>query len=379
MIFNLCFAFRDTLRVVAMAPKQTGASLRTVRRGALLVAWDAWKVDKTEPYASIGKKLGIDPRTVASWFKRFEAGDTRCVDKERSGRPRKLSHADVRKAKRHLTGTPSNSIASATRLVNKDKAEGKTVCSRTMRRTVKREHKGTLTYDAVKRAPVSTRNVKLRVEATTAHKRASTRRQLKNIVFLDAAIVRWKKGGRIQAFRVQKAWGARDCPRKQDLAAKKLFHFYSAITLGPNSEVYRHPLIFVPAGKGLDAQCFVNKVAKPVHRWATTQVFEHNECVYAQDNATCHTAASTKAWMVRNCYKLHDHPPQSPDLNRIEKAWAFFKRALERKAPRSEERLKEVMEEVWQGLDADILKRFICELPAVMKKVHENPSKHVNA
>lgn len=343
------------------------------------MAWEGWRDARKESYADVGNRLGVDPRTVSYWFKKFDRGDTSCEDNARSGRPRKLNLADARQAKRHLTNKTSNTICSATCLVNKEKAEDAKVCARTVRRTVKREFKDSLSYDAVKREPVSNRNAQLRREATTAARRATVQRQLHKIVFLDAAIVRWKKGDRIQAFRIQKAWVEKGRPRKQNLAAKKQFQFYSAITLGPDRALYRHPLIFLPAGKGLDAKCFVNKVAVPVHRWARNVVFGSNEGLYAQDNATCHTAASTKQWMDKNCYKLHEHPAQSPDLNRIEKAWAYFKGELEQKAPRSEERLKEVMEEVWQGLDTRILKKFICELPEVMVKVHANPEKHVKA
>lgn len=362
-----------------MAKKIAGASKRMARKQALLFAWEARQDGCANDHSDIAKQLKLDPRTVAFWFKKFDKGDFSCEDAPRSGRKRSLDTADYRKIGRHLKGATTNTIASATRLVNKGKAEDKTVCARTVRRAVKRAFKDVLVYDAVKRQAVSKTNARLRLAATTPSRRAKVQRQLNQIVFLDAAIVRWKKGARIQAFRIQKAWNDKDCPRQQNLAAKKQFMFYSAITLGPKRELERHPLIFVPPGKGLDARCFVQKVAKPVHRWATQTVFGHNQCVFAQDNATCHTAASTKEWMAKKGYQLHEHPAQSPDLNRIEKAWAYFKRKLEVRAPRSEERLKVVMEEVWQGLDASVLKGFILELPDVMKKVHEQPKKHVKA
>jgi transposase len=42
-------------------------------------------------------------------------------------------------------------------------------------------------------------------------------------------------------------------------------------------------------------------------------------------------------WIEAKGFKRHEYPPQSPDLNRIEKAWAYLKSVVVHKAPKSEQ------------------------------------------
>ena len=211
---------------------------------------------------------------------------------------------------------------------------------------------------------------------TKASSVQEVRGKLNRLIFVDAALVRWRKGQPIKAFRREKEWTSRRRPRKQNLAGAKLYQFYSAITQGPDAQLHRHPLIFVPAGQGLNAKCFVNQVAKPIHEWARA-LFCSPEFEYVLDNASCHTAESTEEWMELNDFALHAHPPQSPDLNRIEKAWAYFKCNVSKKRPRTEDGFYQAMQDVWMDLESSVLSRFIDELPQVMEKVHKRPKVQV--
>ena len=47
---------------------------------------------------------------------------------------------------------------------------------------------------------------------------------------------------------------------------------------------------------------------------------------FVQDNATCHTAKSMRAWFKENNdIEVIDWPPQSADMNPIENAWDLLK------------------------------------------------------
>lgn len=96
-----------------------------------------------------------------------------------------------------------------------------------------------------------------------------------------------------------------------------------------------------------------------------------------QDNASCHTAEFTEEWMGANDYVLHAHPPQSPDLNRIEKAWAYFKSEVVGRRPRAEKGFYRIMQTVWMDLSASTLSSFIDQLPTVMAVVHAAPQRQV--
>lgn len=323
---------------------------------------------------ALSRSTGHCPRTVARWSTRVASGDLSLEDAARSGRPRKLSAKDIQKAVRHLRSARSPTIASALRLVNRDRAAEDQISEKTLRRHMKGQP---VRYAEPVRQAVSAANAVKRKAATTQPAINKIRSSLKRLVFLDAALVSWGPGKGIVPYRRGKEWGDPEHPRKQDLSSTTLYHFYSAVTLGPQGHVHRHELIFVPPKKGFTAQRFVEDVAKPVLRWAKGEVFPDGEFFVVQDQAKQHTAKHAVEWMDSAGYKLYDHPPQSPDLNRIEKVWAVFKARLVGKHPRTEKRFKKVMRVEWDKVRSSDIAKIIEELPSVMKKVHSRPGQHV--
>jgi hypothetical protein len=290
----------------------------------------------------------------------------------------KLTPPEMARARRHLRRAQHSTIASATRLINSTRSPDDQVSTTTVRNRVAKGVGSGLHYGNVVRKRVSGVNAQKRKKATTRAQICKVKEDINRLVFLDASYVRWRKGEPIKAFRIgDKAWVDERYPREQNLKACKTFQFYSALTKGPDGAVHRHPLIFVPAGGGLTAAVFVKQVATPVLKWANN-IFEEPGFEFVQDNASCHTASETQSWMELHDYCLYKHPAQSPDLNRIEKAWAYFKTELLKKRPRTEKGFYKAMHEVWQGLQASTLARFIDELPNVMAEVHQKPLKQVH-
>ena len=329
----------------------------------------------TASKASVARSTGHCARTVTRWKSRVDSGDDSLQDAARSGRPRKLTDRDIQKAARHLRSARNPTMASALRLVNKDKTAAEKVSGKTLRRHLKGQ---SLQYSEPVRQQVSTANAAKRKAATTQSAINKMRSSLKKLVFLDAALVRWGPGKGIVPYRRGKEWGDPKHPRPQDLSATQLYHFYSAVTLGPGGKVHRHELIFVPAKKGFTAKCFVDTVARPVLQWAAGEVFHGSDFFFVQDQAKQHIAHHTKAWMQGAGYHVYDHPPQSPDLNRIEKVWAVFKERLVGKRPQTENGFFKIMRAEWAKVDSQAIARIIEELPSVMKKVHAEPGKHVS-
>lgn len=325
---------------------------------------------------SISKRVGVCPATVARWRCRVDSGDDSLRDRARCGGPCKLQKKEVAKARRHLERAAHPTIATATKLVNATRCDGNQVCARTVRRHVKSAG-SCLQYGTPLREEVSATNAKKRKKRTTKAAIRAVQKKINKLIFLDATYVSWKKGHPIKAFRRGLEWSSKKHPKPQQLGGYRLYQFYAAITKGRRGELHRHPLISVPATTGMDAQLFVKQVATPVLKWAREVFGGEPGFQFVQDNASCHTAESTEEWMEANNYVLHDHPPQSPDLNRIERAWAYLKSELVGRRPKTEKGFYRIMQSVWMGLDATTLSKFIDQLPCVMEAVHEQPQKQV--
>lgn len=324
-----------------------------------------WKRPSRGTFVSIGNKVGCDRRCVARHFHLFEEGRIDFEDRPRSGRPPKATKADKRKICRHLKQTHLPCIRSAIRGF-----DGALSVS-TARRIVRKD--GRLGYGQIARAKVSSANRELRSLATTVAKQRLAKKRLKHLIFLDATQIRWKRGKALKVHRNRLGWSDKEHPRQQDLQGFQAVQFYAAFTLGPDGALHRSKAIFVPAKEGFTAQYFVRHVAGPILKWAREEVFGDGQFWMVQDNAKQHQAKSSRAWMERVGYRLHEHPAQSPDLNRIEKAWVLLKLAMERKRPRSLAALQGAVECAWQDLPSHSLQSFIHQLPDVMKEVHKKP------
>ena len=334
----------------------------------------AIQTQPTASNASLARSTGCCVRTVARWSARLASGDASFHDAARSGRPRKLSGQDVQKAARHLRSARNPTMASALKLVNKDKPDEQQVSEKTLRRHLKGQ---SLQYKEPMRQRVSAANAAKRRKATTQAAINKMRSSLRSIIFLDGALVKWGPGKGIMPYRRGREWGDPQHPRPQNLSGTKLYHFYSAVTLGPEGQVHRHALTFVPPRKGFTAKCFVDSVAKPVLQLATDEVFHGAEFFFVQDQAKQHVAQHTKLWMQSAGYHVYEHPPQSPDMNRIEKVWTVYKDRLVGKRPKTEDGFKKTRMAEWNKVDKQAIGDIIQQLPSVMKKVHADPGKLV--
>jgi len=52
---------------------------------------------------------------------------------------------------------------------------------------------------------------------------------------------------------------------------------------------------------------------------------------FMQDGASSHRSKTTKKYLLKKNIPLFDHPPNSPDLNPIEKVWGEMKRRMREK------------------------------------------------
>jgi hypothetical protein len=93
------------------------------------------------------------------------------------------------------------------------------------------------------------------------------------------------------------------------------------------------------------------------------------EWIFQQDNAPCHTSRVTRNYLQQVGVNVLQWPPNSPDLNPIETAWALLKKEFHNETV-VKERLWQNVCDVWNN--SETLKRFCHDVPGSMcKRVKE--------
>ena len=85
--------------------------------------------------------------------------------------------------------------------------------------------------------------------------------------------------------------------------------------------------------------------------------------VLQQDNASAHTARSTKDWMRERKIEVLPWPACSPDLNPIENLWGIKKRLLEKMSPDNVDSMLDKIHEIWDSVEHELLKSLIDSMP----------------
>lgn len=248
--------------------------------------------------------------------------------------------------------------------------------------TVRRAVKGTLTWKRETRRKVSDVNKLRRLEATSPAEIRHMRTNLRNMVFVDASFARFRPGEFVRGYRYTDAWEQPGHPVRKPLSTNyTLVQFYGAISLRKNGSVARSPLIWVPptpgTGKSLNSHVYTRTVCTALLKWAQ-EAMGHQDLIWLQDGAKPHAAKATVKWQSQRGMKIAVHPPQSPDLNPIEKVWAVLKPKICTRRPRTWTGFYKMMQQAWQEVPDKVLKDAITCLPSAMAAVHEQPGLHVH-
>jgi transposase len=93
---------------------------------------------------------------------------------------------------------------------------------------------------------------------------------------------------------------------------------------------------------------------------------------YQQDNASPHTAGTSRAWFHTHGVDLIDFPPWSSDLNPIENLWNDLKRRVYAHHPKTMEELEYWIGREWVATDLHYCKRACLSLPNRLQLVRDN-------
>jgi hypothetical protein len=100
--------------------------------------------------------------------------------------------------------------------------------------------------------------------------------------------------------------------------------------------------------------------------------------VFQQDNASIHTASMVNDYLRRTKITVLDWPSNSPDINPIERVWAFIKQRLDSYSapPNSLQELFDRVEEIWTLVSKEYLLTLYAELPSKMQMLVKTKGLH---
>lgn len=95
-----------------------------------------------------------------------------------------------------------------------------------------------------------------------------------------------------------------------------------------------------------------------------------NSFHFYQDNDPKHKALDVRLWLLYNCPKCIETPPQSPDINPIEHLWEHLERQIRKtRAVRNKKELKALISEEWNKIPPDVTKKLVTSIPSRLAAV----------
>ena len=291
----------------------------------------------------IQSEVNIPQQTISDTIKRYKTTGS-VDDKKRSGRPKKLSASQetnvvaLSKGKRHRS----------TRIVAKmtKKNAIPPISRETVRKTLKNHDLKPYHRPKKQRLNSARKNKRLKFAIDEEN------RNWKNVVFSD-----------------EKKWILFDTPNKQNDIVwcgepsevpaielekwKVVVHSWGCICYnGTMKLVFYEP--------PLDAKKYQDILLKNLLP-AAKHVFQNKHWVFQQDGAKCHSAASTQQWLEANVPSFipkESWPPNSPDINPIERVWAIMLEKLEKTRAKTVKGFKNCINKIWKFFEISTIRQL---------------------
>lgn len=94
---------------------------------------------------------------------------------------------------------------------------------------------------------------------------------------------------------------------------------------------------------------------------------------FYQDNDPKHKSLLVRTWLLCNCPKVMETPPQSPDINPIEHLWEYLDRKIRsNNQARTKKQLQEVILEEWSKIPFEVTQKLVDSIPNRLKAIIDN-------
>lgn len=93
---------------------------------------------------------------------------------------------------------------------------------------------------------------------------------------------------------------------------------------------------------------------------------------FYQDNDPKHKAHKIRNWLLYNCPKVFETPPQSPDLNIIENIWGTLKKEIRKHKIRNKNDLKQALLQEWDKISPQYCEKLVRSIPNRLTAVKRN-------
>ena len=110
----------------------------------------------------------------------------------------------------------------------------------------------------------------------------------------------------------------------------------------------------------------------------TARAFYGEQFTLQQDNASPHTAQSTRLWLGTNVPTVLDWPANSPDLSPIENLWGIIKNSVEKENAQNVAEFQRQVIEKWDTIPVDTLIHLIDSMPMRLEMCRDMRGARVN-
>lgn len=298
----------------------------------------------------IAKIVNKSPSTVQHIIERFRR-ENRIASKLKKSPKKAFSERDERWIVKQIRKNPQLSVPKLT--VQVEKHLGKSVCAETVRLVLRKN--GYNSRVARIKPYISPKNQKLRMEF--AQRFQGMKFDFwKNVIFADESKYNvFGSDGKIRVWR----------KKNEEL---KAINVRASVKHGGGSIMVWGCMAASGVGKlqildgNMDRFKYLQVLKDNLKESAKTLGIEQSFQFY-QDNDPKHKSRVVQEWLLYNCPKVIDTPPQSPDLNVIENLWDLLDDKIRKRQISNKEQLKKVIIEEWSNISSDYTKKLVSSMP----------------